>query len=321
MFINLLENPELIFGAARVIADEDGLHLLRMTGELEEFYNYSEPAVTRVACTSGIRIAFVTDSEILAFGVRFGRHCREFFRIDVIIDGMTCLSFGPDEFQEDYVFTTELPDGDKKVEIYLSHCVEVILTALEVADDATVIPCPETDREIIFIGDSITQGMTVHGASDTYPALLSAELEVNFRNIAVGGASMRGEVGELALALDWDDAVVAFGINDFNQARPLADITADTSRMLKALTSREDATIYLLTPIPWAERTEPNDLGLSVQDYRDAIAAAAKDFPTVTVIDGNTLVPNDSAYYIDNIHPNEDGAEAYAENLLKYLSK
>ena len=319
MFINLLENPELIFGAARIVANEDGLHLIRMTEKLEEFYNYSEAAANRAACTSGIRIGFVTNSDLLAFGVKFGRFCREIFQIDVVIDGMTCMRFAPDAFQEEYVFSTELPEGDKKVEIYLSHCAEMIITGLDVADDAVVAPCPEFDREIIFIGDSITQGMTVHGGSDTYPALLSAELDVNFRNIAVGGATMRGEVGEMALELDWDDAVIAFGINDFNQGRPLEDITTDTIRMLKALTKRKNAKIYLLTPIPWAERTEPNSLGLSVQDYRDTIAAAAEGFATVTVIDGAGLVPDDSSYFVDCVHPNEAGAEAYAENLLKFF--
>ena len=320
MLINLLENPELIFGAARMIAKEDGLHISRMTDELEKFYGSTEGAAVRAACSSGIRIAFNTDSEILAVGLCYGVRCREIFKVDVIIDNMTCMSFGPQEYMEDYVFTTELPQGHKKVEIYLSHCSEMLLTGIEVDDDATVTPVTPSEREIIFIGDSITQGMTVQGPSDTYPALLCAELEVNFRNIAVGGATMQGEVGELAMALDWNDAVVAFGINDFNMGRPLADMTAETTRMLKALTTREDAKIHLLTPIPWAERTEPNDLGLSVQDYRDTIAAAAKDFPTVTVIDGSTLVPDDPAYFVDNIHPNEDGAEAYAESLLKLLA-
>ena len=86
--------------------------------------------------------------------------------------------------------------------------------------------------------------------------------------------------------------------------------------MLEVLSSREDAEIFLLTPIPWALRTNGNEVDLLLEDYREVLRQAAKDFPKVKVIEGAKLVPDDSAYYVDNVHPNDLGAAAYADNLL-----
>lgn len=319
MFINLLENPELIRGAARMVAEEDGIHLYRMTEELQEFYSYSDVAGLRATCTSGIRIVFETDSPLLTMGVRFGRYAREYFHVDIMIDNMELLQFGPEDNQDEYIFSTELPDGDKRVEIYLSHCSETIITGLEVAEDATVSPCGEYERKIMFIGDSITQGMTAFSGSRTYAALIAAALEVEFHNIAVGGAIMKGKVGELALPLDWDDAVVAFGVNDCNGCLKLEDVAGETTLMLENLTMREGAKIFLLTPISTARESDINGDGVSLQQYRDAIAEAAEPFENVTVIDGSALVPADAELFFDGLHPNEAGMAVYAEKLYPFL--
>lgn len=319
MFINLLENPELIRGAARMVAEEDGIHLFRMTDELQDFYSYSDVAELRASCTSGIRIVFETDSPLLTMGVRFGRCAREYFYVDIMIDNMECLRFGPDDNQDEYIFSTELPEGDKRIEIYLSHCSETIVTGLEVAEDANVSPCEEYDHKIMFIGDSITQGMTAFSGSRTYASLLAAAFEVEFHNIAVGGAVMRGKVGELALALDWDDAVVAFGVNDCNGCLKLEDVAAETTLMLENLSKRKGAKIYLLTPISTARESDINSDGISLQQYRDAIAEAAAPFDNVTVIDGASLVPGKVDLFFDGLHPNEAGMAVYAENLYPQI--
>ena len=89
--------------------------------------------------------------------------------------------------------------------------------------------------------------------------------------------------------------------------------------MLEVLSTREDAEIFLLTPVPWALRTNPNEINLYLEDYREVLRNAAKDFPKVKVIEGAKLVPDDSTYYVDNIHPNDVGMSEYADNLLTEL--
>lgn len=123
---------------------------------------------------------------------------------------------------------------------------------------------------------------------------------------------MRQEVGRLALDFSWNTAVVAFGVNDCAQKRPLEDFTADTRGFLEALTSREGVSIYMLTPIPWLSGPEGNNL----EEYREIIRKVAADFDQVTVIEGTDLVPAESKYFADGCHPNDAGMQVFAENLL-----
>jgi len=39
------------------------------------------------------------------------------------------------------------------------------------------------------------------------------------------------------------------------------------------------------------------------------------------VVDGFTLVPNLSEYYLDNLHPNGLGTETYGRNLVEAIRK
>ena len=111
---------------------------------------------------------------------------------------------------------------------------------------------------------------------------------------------------------------MAYGVNDFTQSRPIPEFLDDARGMLRALLSRPEAIIRLLTPIPLpdpARRVNAN--GDTLQMFRDGLRElAAREFPRVKVIDGCSLVPGDSAFYADRLHPNDRGAILFAENLL-----
>ncbi|MFA7231449.1 MAG: SGNH/GDSL hydrolase family protein [Victivallaceae bacterium] len=321
MEINVLEKIELVCGAAGVEVGEDGFTLSRMTPELTELYSYSEAAEIRASCPSGIRIAFVSNTSFVAMQVKYGRKVRERFAIDIVVDRVQRMTFNPSEETEIFSFSTEIPGaGDKRIEIFLPVMVECTVQALEIEDGASLATVEEVDR-MMFIGDSITQGIEVTAPALAYPAQVAAALEKDFHNIAVGGAKMNANVGKLALDLKWKTAFVAFGINDFNQSRPLAEFTAETEGLLKHLSSRKRAKIYVITPLPWAGRTTPNELGLSPEDYRQAIRDAAGKITGVKVIEGAELVPDDAALYVDNVHPNDSGMTLLAEKLLEKIKQ
>lgn len=320
MEIDLINDGDFVFGAAFYEYTDGAYRFFRMTEGLSEFFHDSEAAAIRASNTSGIRIGFITDSELLAMEVLFERFARPIFTIDVIVDGEHKMTFGPDEHIEEFSFSTELPGkGEKKVEIYLPNMVECAVKGIALEPGASLVELEEQDVPLLFIGDSITQGMTVHTPSLTYPAQVAAVLKSDFHNIAVGGATMQKELAPLAMELEWRKVFIAYGVNDFNQARPLKEFEAETRGMLEVLSSREDAEIFLLTPIPWALRTNPNAIGLYLEDYREVLRRAAADFPNVKVIEGANLVPDDPAYYVDDIHPNDLGMSTFADNLMAEL--
>lgn len=320
MKINLLEQSDLLWGASQLIADEDGFYPARMTEELTEHYSTTEAFCDRAACTGGIRVSFYSDSDFIAIGLRYGVSCRPVFKADLVIDRMECITFGPDEFQENFYFSTGLSgSGERRIDIFLPYSAEVRIEFIEVDDDSVIRPVESREHKMLFIGDSITQGMTASSPSRIYATMLGEALDVDYQNIAVGGAKMEGKVGELALEIDWDMALVAFGVNDFACSFPPETVKAETELMLKNLTQRENASIFVVTPVAWVGRTEPNEHNLALDDYRALIKETAEKFPGVQVIDGCELVPDDAAYFVDNVHPDDLGFRSYCDNLLPLI--
>jgi len=320
MEIDLLANVNFVYGVASYEYSNGAYRFFRMTDGLNDFFSDSEAQIIRAANTSGVRIAFVTDSNMLAMEVLFERFSRPIFTIDIIVDGEHKMTFGPDEYIEEFSFSTELSgNGEKIVEIYLPNMVECAVKGIVLEAGASVSAIAEKPAPILFIGDSITQGMTVSTPSLTYPAQVATVLGSDFHNIAVGGATMQKELAPFAMNLDWHKIFIAYGVNDFIQDRSLADFEDESRGMLEVLSSHEDAEIFLLTPIPWALRTNANEINLFLEDYREVLRSVAKDFPKVKVIEGAKLVPDDPNYYVDNVHPNDLGASTYADNILAEL--
>lgn len=321
MKINL--DSGFILGAATLKETEKGLYPSRMTDELMKFYSYSEAAVIRAKNSSGIKIAFLSNTNFVRMKLTFGVFSRQIFNTDIIINGTEKLTFGPPEDYEEN-FSFEAPINAKKenlIEIYLPNMCETRIVSLEIADGASLeaAPCMKYPKSI-FIGDSISQGMTVSSPALTYPAQISAKLKKSFYNIAVGGAVMAGDLGQLALAYEWDTAFIAFGVNDFNTNVPLEQLESRTEALLKGLSTRSGISINLITPIHWAGRTEPNSLGIYLDSYRETIRKTGAGFSNVKVIDGRELVPDDPGMFVDNVHPNDAGMTRYAAKLLEKIS-
>jgi len=311
-------NPEYVYGSFSTEKKERGIFFHRMTPELEDFYRYSEAAEIRAMNTSGVRICFLSDTSSLSISASFGRVSRNIYSFDIIA-GNEMITLKPDqEKPETFSLAAALPGiGLRRIEIFLPNMAETFMESVEIDEGSKIMPVSRPERKWLFLGDSITQGMTVSSPSLSYAARTARALECDWQNIAVGGAVMRQEVGEMALALEWDNVSIAYGVNDFAQNIPIEQLVDNTKGLLHALTSRKDSEIFLITPVPWVGRTEPNTLGLHLEEYRKAIADTASSFSSVTVINGLEILPDDSKYFVDNIHPNDDGMKEYSAWLLE----
>ncbi len=315
MLLDLRENGGLLRGCVSWEVKERGLQLHRLTSSLLSIYRCTEHREIRALCPSGIRILLKTDSAKLRLPVVFGRIARPVFAFSVWVDGMeTAYSF------EKEVLEIVLDGKMHEVEMELPHLVECFVGALEVDEGARVETVPRKDHAMLFIGDSIMQGMTVSRPSLAYADRLARLLESEYCNLSVAGATADQRLGSCALEYEWDRAVLGFGVNDFNTSRPLGAYLEDMKGTLLPLLSRKEAEVFLLGPIPWAGRTEPNDLGLHLDDYCEALRNLASEFPEVRFIDGRTLLPDDPAYYVDGIHPNDSGSELLFRNLKRLFA-
>ena len=297
MNVDFFHQASFVTGAARILpTGGNAVRLSRMTAALDEFYSYSEAARIRAFCPAGARVAFSSTTPRVRLRVRYGCECRQLYKVDFLVDGQV-ISLGPDVRKEEATITLEgLHAKEKNIEIYLPHCCEASIETLEIADGATLQPIPRKPRTWLAIGDSITQGMTALTPSRTFAAVAARSLGMELHNIGVGGATIQGELGRLALELPWDIATVAFGVNDFNQDRPLDEVETQTRLLLENLAPR-GCPVFLITPIHWAQRIEPNKIGLSLTDYRNALAAVGRSFSDVKVVHGEELVPDDTRFF------------------------
>ena len=232
------------------------------------------------------------------------------------MDGKTTLTFGADSAGQDYDVRVAAPaPGLHRYEIHLPHLCESEVLGLEVDDGASLAPAAYPGEAIIFIGDSITQGMTTTSPARAYATRLAAALDRDFTNLSVGGAQMDEALGAAALAYQWGSAYVAYGINDWSSKRPLEEFARQTRGMLRNLSSRPGAKIRIITPLPFVRPiTDPHPN--TVDDFRQCIRDVAAEFPGVQIIEGPSLMPAEERLFIDGLHPNDDGMQAMAKSLL-----
>lgn len=284
----------------------------RMSPQLSKLYSYSEAAIIRAQCASGVRIVFATDSPWVRLRWRAKRIAREVLNGDLEVKGFPVAILRAQKEGDDYVFTADLPgNGLRQVTIYLPHLLEMRVLALELAEGAVRQDVEENRTRLLFLGDSILQGMTTTSPVKAYGTALARELDYDYLNLAVGGAVMNGNVAEAAAVLPWDVAMVAFGVNDCNQGVSLEKEAAETEKTLQALTGRNKP-VVLFTPLPW-----PGQGDKKLQDFIDCQKQVAANFPLVKVLEGYQAVSIDEENFIDTAHPNDLGNLRIAQFLAK----
>ncbi len=319
MEISLLEHRDFVYGVAGVRNGKNGFVFERMTPELFEIYGYSESAEIRAKSPSDVRIRFRTDSRTLGVTLNYGRAARKLFVLDVSVDGMEAKSLVPEQDGGPLDMTVDLPgEGMRTVEINLPNLIEVEMASLRVDDGAKLEAAEAYHGKLVIVGDSIAQGMTCSHPADSTFARFSRMTGMDVHNIAVGGAVMNPAPLAASRALGGTDVVVAFGINDFSQAKPLAKFQEDTRGVCELLQS-DSRRPFIIVPIPYPGENGPNKAELTSDDYREVIRKTAAEYPRITVIDGMQFFPMEEALYVDNCHPNNLGMAVYARTMASVI--
>lgn len=310
-------------GAVDVLDDPRGLLPSRFTPAMRAFYGDTEARVIRANSPTGVRIAMITDSPSVRIRVAYGRAAREKFALSIRIDddsAWLCAPAQPRAASGD--FRIGLPAGRHRVEIGLPHLVETFVESVDIVDGAHAEPVPAAGGRMLFVGDSIMQGMTTEALCRSYFDIVARGLSCDYVNISVGGATAVAGLGEcLSGYSDWDLAVVSFGTNDCSQNRPLAEYTAALSAILGALQSHGCGKLCLLTTVPRpAQEGKPNAIGKTLDDYRQVAKALQGQFPALIVLDGPAVLPAEERLLADGIHPNDAGSAVMARNILAALA-
>lgn len=324
---------ELVTGAAYIEIADDLLKLHRFNKAEEELYQKERSIfLPKVCATSGIKLSFKTDSENLFLSFALERPAsRKYYSVDVFADGKTvgCIdNFSGMPLPENY---TEIPfpdgkpekklylgEGEKTVTVHLPWASETMIRKISV-DDGAYVQAAKPTKKLLVYGDSITQGYDALRPSNRYAARLAEALDAEEYNKAIGGEVFCPELGRIKNDIEPDYITVAYGTNDFLAVNE-GDFYENCRSFYRAVSENyPDAKIFAITPIWRAEIGKYirfDDFPRIERDIREA----TKDLSNVTVIRGYDFVPHGESFYADlYLHPNEEGFEHYAKNIIKEI--
>lgn len=227
----------------------EGLIPYRFSRKQMEVYGRNENFLVRARASAGIRFVCETDADALTllpdFFVASGQ---DKYGVDLVIDGKLT------EHREGQIssYVREemrffLPDGMKRIELYLPQLAGTRILSLSLAHASEVRPI-RYERTMLNLGDSITQGYIARFPSCTYVSRIATMLGVDFVNQGVGGDTFRPET--LTDDIFTPDLIVSgYGTNDWSTVSG-ERLFPKTQKYLETLTAYwPDVPTYIMTPI------------------------------------------------------------------------
>lgn len=307
-------------GIDRITEEANGFRFHRFTAEQEALYRESSPNdfYVKAGATSGVNLAFRTDSRMLTVAVSNSRgSSRPFGFVDLEVDGEFRAHIGSAENGIGlFGGSVDLGEGMKTVRLYFPQLVASELRELSLDDGAVVEPTAASRRMLIF-GDSITQGYDAKYPSHCYAMRLARLLDADARNKGIGGEKFFPELASARdPGADPELITVAYGTNDWSSREPdhlEAQLRAFYCNLSAAYPTSK---IFALSPIWRGNWRQPKPFARPFSWVADLIAQVANGLPNVVHVPGIDLVPHDpTCFSPDVLHPNDIGFATYAERL------
>jgi hypothetical protein len=318
----------LFQGAVSVETGEDYLRPWRLPfAERELFPSPEDAFAIRAGHPAGVRLRFSTDSRTLALRIKPGAsESMNERRYDLVRDNALLETVVvPDE--ADRVVFAELPAGTKTLEVWLPHVQPVLLQALEIDDGASLYPAADRRKRWITYGSSITHCGAAHSPSRTWPALVARKKGLHLTCLGYGGqCHIDSMVARMIRDLPADIITLKLGINVMGSGslspRSFKPAVIGTVRIIRE--KHPQVPLVLVSPgwNPPREST-PNAAEMTLEFMRTEIADAARrlraagDLNLYDVSGLEVLGPDLAENLPDELHPDAEGYERMAGNVLK----
>jgi lysophospholipase L1-like esterase len=305
---------------------EQGYIPIRFSQKQMVVYQQSEVFELRSLCPSGICLDMETDSTYirLTYSIDKGS-TRDWIYFDVYVNDVLIKSIGNqpiDENDGDILFEiSDKKHAFNRITIYFPHNVSIILKAVSVSEGAQVNAIPKHQKNLLCLGDSITQGMDSIKPSNTYPIQLSRFLEMNLLNQGVGGYYFEADSIDPELPYKPDIITVAYGTNDWNRSDSIEAFRNDCAAYIEKLVNVfKNATVYVITPY-WRNNLDEVKHTGTLHDISNAICEACESYENVYIINGTKMIPHLDEYFADEVHPTDEGFLHIVLNILKETLK
>ena len=270
--------------------------------------------------TSGVRLAFATDSKRIAFDYRTSIGSSRYYGyFDVYVNGIMTCHFGlPDasvcESKAEIVL-----DGSKNyVEIYFPWSRKTEIKNFELDGSFEAI---NRSRKMICYGDSITQGYDALYPSLSYDAIISRLLDCDTLNKGIAADVFYPRIIEKECPSP-DIVTVAYGTNDWSKT-PYERFETNCRNFFATLRETfPESVIFAITPIWRADHTDEKKMGFIADELDDRMRKICEGIKDITFINGWHLTPHIPDFYSDKyLHPNDLGFSVYARNLYEKMKE
>ncbi len=305
-------------GQDHIVAATDGmLTPYRFSADRLAYYNNEDKVLgTRAENSSGISIEFETAADMFTLDVRLTNEVRNENSVTVYENGHLTQIIGMtwDEPKTKLIYRKKQESMLGKrchYAIYLPVMATASVQNLS-AEDAT--PTPKRAKQLLALGDSITQGVHAQASAHAYATRLARRFDLELCNQAVGGYYFN----DAAFVKDANPSVItlAYGINDIcrfgEEADPAAVVLQNADACFAKLgVLYPRVPVFCLTPI-WRADFAPEQLPIYEKLTAGLLALCAKH--GAHALDGSVLFPHDAGLFTDGyLHPNDDGFAVMAE--------
>ena len=312
----VLSNKELknIYFGAYFFEDTDDGYLQAFQyskAQMDYFRKAMDFWYDRCMATTVKTLEFTTQATQISFEYKFlWRGSEDSF--ELWIDSLASqIEYVKDLPQEGTIKWT-LPAGKKQTVIYLPSDATVLIKNFTINGDFT--PAVKNEK-VLWLGDSITQGYGPLRSAHTYVSVANRLLNYDILNQGIGGYVYDKKSLMKMDGYTPDKIIVALGTNQYG-SETMKDVEEYYERLMEIYGN--EIPVLCISPVWRGDHPEEMDIFLRFCDNVKKIAGSYKN---VKVIDGLTLVPHRSEYYIDNLHPNCLGTEEYGRNLVEAIRK
>lgn len=261
--------------------------------------------------TAGVSMRFKSDACKISFEYKRIRGTLK-DSIDVYANDKLVHAFLMENLELEGTLSISLPTGEKDAVIYFPTDVEIQIKNFRI--DGKWRSVKPKKCKILWIGDSITQGVGSFMGSQTFVNLVSKKIGCESLNQGIGGYGYMENALKFLSNFEADKIVVALGTNDgldglYERIEIFYETLNNVYRGLPTL---------VITPI-W--RGDDRDKCCGLRTIKKMIEDVCCRYENIRVVDGFDLVPPVTYCFYDNLHPNAWGMEQYANNLLKEIRR
>jgi lysophospholipase L1-like esterase len=290
---------------------------------------YPESLFTRGSQGAGVRVSFKSNTAHLA-----GRMVplAEEALVDLFIDGVFHGSV-PVDSQGRFTFD-HLPAREKTLQVWLPQSSIAKLCEWTLDDGATLTRADSDIRpRWITYGSSITHCKDAASPSQTWPAIVAREHNLNLTCLGYGGnCHLDPLIALLIRDMPADFISICAGVNiqggSSLSKRTFSSMLAGFIRIIRD--KHTHTPLVVISPIFCVKNdreTTPNAVGMTMQTMRSEAQRTVQALQScgdrhIHYVSGLDLFNQDLAQYLpDGLHPNAEGYRLLARNFLKHAAE